>query len=353
MVFILPFFLHFFLSVRVPVFTILPKRPLEGSRVILAPCSPIMSRQQRWSFPKNSSAPLRLLLQNNETHNSDPAMYLHLQHGSRNPLAVVRSGADPPLWEFNSSLDVLQLASTRDCLTINHNGRYSNLVPGPCPERSWRSNTKDLSPGGGDPNLFRNATDSTIRFVWRDAYNLNRRNFSVCLTSTWGEPCENVEFRGLPFCDRSLPAGNRTDDLLSRATLDELQGALSNDQAHHPWLARLGFVPNNTHQEALHGACASGGAPAQSRNVTHGTGFGTSFPHEISLAASLNRSLWAQVGLAIATESRALSNQGVGGLYLRTPNLNMARDPRWGRLQEVGEFSDSQMLQPCVSLPPF
>ena len=32
---------------------------------------------------------------------------------------------------------------------------------------------------------------------------------------------------------------------------------------------------------------------------------------------------------------RAFANQGVGGLYLRSPNLNLARDPRWGRLQET------------------
>ena len=83
--------------------------------------------------------------------------------------------------------------------------------------------------------------------------------------------------------------------------------------------------PNNTQQEALHGAGAPGGARASSGN---GTGFGTSFPHALALAATLNRTLWAMVGRATAMESRAFANQGVGGLYLRTPNLNLARDAR-------------------------
>ena len=217
------YFFQSLLSVHTPVGTVLPQRPLNGSRVILAPCSPIMTTQQRWSFPEKGSAPLRLLLKND---NSSESMYLHLQQGPRNVLAVVRSSADPPLWKFNSSLDVLQLITTHKCLTINQNGRFSNAAVGNCPSRSWRSNTEDLPPGSGDPNLFRNETDKTIRFVWRDAYNLNRRNFSICLTSTWGEPCENMEFRGLPFCNRSLSADQRTDDMLSRATIDELQGDL-------------------------------------------------------------------------------------------------------------------------------
>ena len=172
-----------------------------------------------------------------------------------------------------------------------------------------------------------------IRFVFRDAYNLNKRNFSVCLTATWGEPCANTEFASLPFCDRALSADARADDLLSRATTDELSNMLSNDGIKHAWLPRLGVATNNTHQEALHGTCASGGGPAPSHtpgSLGPGTGFGTSFPHATALAATLNRTLWGMVGRVIGIESRAMSNQGVGGLFLRTPNLNMARDPRWG-----------------------
>jgi beta-glucosidase-like glycosyl hydrolase len=45
--------------------------------------------------------------------------------------------------------------------------------------------------------------------------------------------------------------------------------------------------------------------------------------------------LWLDVGLAIGTESRALYNEGAGHVWLFAPNINLIRDPRWGRAQEV------------------
>jgi beta-glucosidase-like glycosyl hydrolase len=45
--------------------------------------------------------------------------------------------------------------------------------------------------------------------------------------------------------------------------------------------------------------------------------------------------LWLDVGLAIGTESRALYNEGSGHVWLFAPNINLLRDPRWGRAQEV------------------
>ncbi len=45
--------------------------------------------------------------------------------------------------------------------------------------------------------------------------------------------------------------------------------------------------------------------------------------------------LWLDVGLAIGTESRALYNEGAGHVWLFAPNINLVRDPRWGRAQEV------------------
>ena len=107
---------------------------------------------------------------------------------------------------------------------------------------------------------------------------------------------------------------------------------LSQDDANRPWLARLSINTNNSQDEALHGAGAPGGARA---STGEGTGFGTSFPHALAMAASLNKTLWRTVGQAIGLEARAFANQGVAGLYLRSPNLNIARDPRWGRVMET------------------
>ena len=51
--------------------------------------------------------------------------------------------------------------------------------------------------------------------------------------------------------------------------------------------------------------------------------------------SSLNESLWHAIGAAISTEARALNNVGQAGLTFWAPNLNLFRDPRWGRGQET------------------
>jgi hypothetical protein len=326
--------------------TQLPSQPKENARVIVAPCSALMAAQQRWSWPQiGSAAPLSLL--------SAPAMQIYVQHTDRGAHweTVLRStpaAATAPHWRFNESLSVLQLSSgagapagwkagSSTCLKTNYHNQYSNLNVGDCPTTNWRSNVKDIAPGGGLTGLLHNASDSTIRFVFRDSYNLNFKNLSICLTATWGEPCEPAEFAKLPFCDNNKSANERVDDLLSRTTVEEQAAMLSNDNANRIWLTRLSVNPNNTQDEAMHGADSPGGAPATSHvpPLGPGTGFGTSFPHALALAATLNHSLWGMVGRSIGLESRAFANQGVGGLYLRSPNLNMARDPRWGRVMET------------------
>ena len=89
-----------------------------------------------------------------------------------------------------------------------------------------------------------------------------------------GEPCAPAAFKELPFCNRSLSHDQRTDDLLARATVPEMAAMLSNDNANRPWLSRLSFNPNNTQQEALHGAIAgagAGGAPGSPDGPNPGT----------------------------------------------------------------------------------
>ncbi len=53
------------------------------------------------------------------------------------------------------------------------------------------------------------------------------------------------------------------------------------------------------------------------------------------LASTFNRTLWQLVGAAISTEARALHNQKLAGLAFWAPDINLFRDPRWGRGQEV------------------
>jgi len=108
--------------------------------------------------------------------------------------------------------------------------------------------------------------------------------------------------------------------LVARMTLDEKLGQLLNVA---PAIDRLGIPAYNWWTESLHGAI--GPLPT------------TNFPEPIGLAATFDAPLVNQVAAAISTEVRALHSLGAGGVGLDTwaPNINIFRDPRWGRGQET------------------
>ena len=108
--------------------------------------------------------------------------------------------------------------------------------------------------------------------------------------------------------------------LVARMTLDEKLGQLLNVA---PAIDRLGIPAYNWWSESLHGAI--GPLPT------------TNFPEPIGLAATFDAPLVNQVAAAISTEVRALHSLGAGGVGLDTwaPNINIFRDPRWGRGQET------------------
>ena len=87
--------------------------------------------------------------------------------------------------------------------------------------------------------------------------------------------------------------------------------------------------------EALHGAVTSCVTPSDPNTST---GCATSFPCPMAMGATFDSDLWADVGLAIGLETRALYNLGVGSAWVFAPNINLMRDPRWGRAQEVGQI---------------
>jgi len=129
-----------------------------------------------------------------------------------------------------------------------------------------------------------------------------------------------------PYLDQSLPFETRARDLVSRMTLEE-KVAQMNDVA--PAIPRLGVPEYNWWNEALHGVARSGLA--------------TVFPQAIGLAATWNDSLMLRVATAISDEARAKyhdyirhdSHQRYQGLTYWSPNINLFRDPRWGRGQET------------------
>jgi beta-glucosidase len=139
---------------------------------------------------------------------------------------------------------------------------------------------------------------------------------------------------GAPYLDPSLAPGRRAADLVSRMTLDE---KVLQMQSTAPAIARLGVPAYNWWNEALHGV-------AQGR--------ATVFPQAIGLAASWDTELMYRVADIISTEARAKYNDAsrrpasgpplqatlpgrTAGLTYWSPNINIFRDPRWGRGQET------------------
>ncbi|XP_059652997.1 probable beta-D-xylosidase 5 [Cornus florida] len=130
------------------------------------------------------------------------------------------------------------------------------------------------------------------------------------------------------FCDTSLSYTDRAKDLVSRLTLQEKVKQLVNKATG---ISRLGVPAYEWWSEALHGVSNTG--PGVRFNAT--VPGATSFPAVILSAASFNASLWYELGRVVSTEARAMYNAGLAGLTYWSPNVNVFRDPRWGRGQET------------------
>ncbi|KAK9286361.1 hypothetical protein L1049_014755 [Liquidambar formosana] len=131
-----------------------------------------------------------------------------------------------------------------------------------------------------------------------------------------------------PFCNTSLSYETRAKDLVSRLTLEEKVQQLVNKATG---ISRLGVPAYEWWSEALHGVSNVG--PGVRFNAT--VPGATSFPAVILSAASFNASLWYKMGQVVSTEARAMYNVGLAGLTYWSPNVNVFRDPRWGRGQET------------------
>src|SRR5512138_1164693 len=130
-----------------------------------------------------------------------------------------------------------------------------------------------------------------------------------------------------PFQNPSLTSEERAKDLISRLTLEE-KAILMYDQSDA--IPRLGIKKFNWWSEALHGL-------ANNSNVTV-------FPEPIAMAASFNDQLVNTIFNAVSDETRAKYNEAMQkdeenkrflSLSVWTPNINIFRDPRWGRGQET------------------
>jgi len=128
------------------------------------------------------------------------------------------------------------------------------------------------------------------------------------------------------YLDPSQPIDGRVDDLISRMTLEEKASQVVNQARAIP---RLQVPAYDWWSEALHGVANAGTA--------------TVFPEPIGLAATFDAPLIHNMAVVIGTEARAKHNQAVRagrrdimeGLDFWSPNINIFRDPRWGRGQET------------------
>jgi len=129
------------------------------------------------------------------------------------------------------------------------------------------------------------------------------------------------------YLDQAIPFADRVKDLIARLTLEEKVSLMNHPAAGVP---RLNIPPYNYWSEALHGIARNGRA--------------TVFPQAIGMAATWDKDLILQVASAIGDEGRAkyhaaLRRNGYTDLYqgltFWSPNVNIFRDPRWGRGQET------------------
>jgi beta-glucosidase len=129
------------------------------------------------------------------------------------------------------------------------------------------------------------------------------------------------------YLDTSLPFAERVKDLVGRLTLEEKVGLMSHEALGVP---RLNIPAYNYWSEALHGIARNGRA--------------TVFPQAIGMASTWNRNLIHEVADAIGDEGRAKYHEALRrngytaqyqGLNMWSPNVNIFRDPRWGRGQET------------------
>ncbi|KAE8077342.1 hypothetical protein FH972_015914 [Carpinus fangiana] len=139
----------------------------------------------------------------------------------------------------------------------------------------------------------------------------------------------NPSTKSFPFCQASLPIRKRVQDLVSRLTLDEKISQLVNTA---PPIPRLGIPGYQWWNEALHGVANAG----PGIHFDGAIKAATSFPQVILTAASFDTHLWYRIGQVIGTEARAVYNAGQAeGMTFWAPNINIFRDPRWGRGQET------------------
>ena len=152
-----------------------------------------------------------------------------------------------------------------------------------------------------------------------------RNLFLFALLVIWGSFSLQAQ-QTSPYQNPDLSIDQRVDDLVSRMTIQEKIDQLLYES---PAIDRLGVPKYNWWNECLHGVARAG--------------YATVFPQSISIAASWDQDLIFDVASVISDEARAKHHEFVRrgergiyqGLTFWSPNINIFRDPRWGRGHET------------------
>ncbi|HTT20145.1 MAG TPA: glycoside hydrolase family 3 C-terminal domain-containing protein [Candidatus Sulfotelmatobacter sp.] len=148
---------------------------------------------------------------------------------------------------------------------------------------------------------------------------------AVIVTFSWSAHTQEAPANA-PYKNPSLPLEQRVDDLIGRMTLEEKVAQMRD---HATPIPRLGVPKYDWWNEGLHGVAFAG--------------YATNFPQVIGMAATWDTDLVHKMGETVSTEARAKFNQAMRedhhemffGLTFWAPNINIFRDPRWGRGQET------------------
>ncbi len=176
-------------------------------------------------------------------------------------------------------------------------------------------------------HLCRNDNPKKMKTSKRSKFVVFRNPLQILALLVFLMGCTENPYKNLPkYQNPDLSVDERVNDLISRMTLEEKISQLRYDA---PAIERLGIAEYNWWNECLHGVARSGRA--------------TVFPQAIGMAAMWDKDQMFKVATAISDEARAKyhdylrrNKHGIyQGLTFWTPNINIFRDPRWGRGMET------------------
>lgn len=144
---------------------------------------------------------------------------------------------------------------------------------------------------------------------------------------TWTNPCLSEPLSKTDVCDTTKSNEDRIETLVGLLQPLEKAVLMSNTALAVP---RLNIPAYQWWSEALHGVGHSPGV-----DFDGDTPFATSFPQVVTTSSSFNKTLFHDIGDIVGTEGRAFFNSHHAGLTFWAPNINIFRDPRWGRGQET------------------